>query len=322
MPQPPSKSQSRTPLPRNHLIFDPWNTGSAGHECAQHSYVTRTAEFRSVRTQQLARQFRGVTTKPVSEIAPLEMKEKDDEKGRRTRQRRKGEGDIREYMGGQSKFIISGCPTATNSKKREELLVGQDKAEPEPDKNPPSHPSPPPPPPPPPPPTTTIAPSVKAETTTTSSSRKIFHSLTFFINGSTFPLISDHKLRHLVAEHGGAISISLARRSVTHVIIAAPSSLSSSSSSSSSARAGARCAGGGLSAAKLQKEIVTTAGKGKGKGVKFVGVEWIIECVKAGKRLPEARFVVSLEKNKNSNALVGASRGQRSVYGMFKGASG
>jgi hypothetical protein len=48
----------------------------------------------------------------------------------------------------------------------------------------------------------------------------------------------------------------------------------------------------------------------------------IIESVKAGKRLSEARFVVSLEKNSNNNknALIGASRGQRSVYGMFKGA--
>lgn len=45
----------------------------------------------------------------------------------------------------------------------------------------------------------------------------------------------------------------------------------------------------------------------------------IIESVKAGKRLPEPRFVVSMERN-NKNALVGASRGQRSVYGMFKGA--
>ena len=46
-----------------------------------------------------------------------------------------------------------------------------------------------------------------------------------------------------------------------------------------------------------------------GNGVKYVGVEWVLESVKAGKRLGEAGF---------SN-LSTAPAGVRSVYGIFKG---
>lgn len=64
-------------------------------------------------------------------------------------------------------------------------------------------------------------------------------------------------------------------------------------------------AGGGLAARKIQKEIETV----RGKGVKYVRVEWVLESIKAGKRLPEARFA----------ALHVAHKGTRSVYGMFGG---
>jgi hypothetical protein len=181
---------------------------------------------------------------------PLPKNPQEEEGEEEKKEQMRNKGDIREYMGGQSKSID--CP---NSKTEINPIEKQR------DNNniPPSS-------------TTSTTPTtttpifdIKSEN---KSSKKIFHSLTFFINGSTFPLISDHKLRHIVAEHGGALSISLARRSVTHVIIAAPSDLSSAGTSS-----GARCTGGGgLSAAKLQKEIKTAAGKGK--GVKFVGVDW------------------------------------------------
>lgn len=88
-----------------------------------------------------------------------------------------------------------------------------------------------------------------------------FHSLTFYINGCTAPKISDHKLKQLIASHGGQLSISLARRSITHVILGTP--------------AGSRSGGtgGGLAASKIQKEVAKIRGSG-GKGVRFVGVEW------------------------------------------------
>ena len=47
----------------------------------------------------------------------------------------------------------------------------------------------------------------------------------------------------------------------------------------------------------------------RGNGVKFVSVEWVVESVKVGKRLSEARFQgVSI-----------APKGVGSVYGLFKG---
>ncbi|OJJ50504.1 hypothetical protein ASPZODRAFT_126388 [Penicilliopsis zonata CBS 506.65] len=118
--------------------------------------------------------------------------------------------------------------------------------------------------------------------------RKILSGTTIYINGSTMPTISDHRLKHLLAEHGASIAIGLARRSVTHVIVAKPNT---------------RCGhgvGGGLAAGKLQREI-------DGRTIRMVGVEWALESIKAGKRLPESRFAV----------VHAASRGQRSVKAYF-----
>ena len=88
--------------------------------------------------------------------------------------------------------------------------------------------------------------------------RKVFDRLCFYINGSTAPTISDHRLKHLIAEHGGRVNIMLGRRSVTHVILGTPRGFSGVG------------AGGGLSGSKIQKEITRVGGC----GVKFVGVEW------------------------------------------------
>jgi hypothetical protein len=85
---------------------------------------------------------------------------------------------------------------------------------------------------------------------------KIFAGLCFYVNGSTAPLVSDHKLKHLLAAHGARHSIALSRRNVTHVILGTVS-----------AQGGA---GGGLAATKLQKEIARTGGK----AVKHVTAEW------------------------------------------------
>jgi hypothetical protein len=92
-----------------------------------------------------------------------------------------------------------------------------------------------------------------------SSKRGIFDGLTIYVNGSTNPLISDHKLKHLLAEHGAKISIHLGRRQVTHVILGSPCG-----------RAGGVGAGGGLAATKIQKEIKRTGGC----GIRYVGVQW------------------------------------------------
>ncbi|KAF2274889.1 uncharacterized protein EI97DRAFT_434795, partial [Westerdykella ornata] len=115
----------------------------------------------------------------------------------------------------------------------------------------------------------------------------IFHNLTFYLNGSTAPYISDHKLRHLIASHAGSLSLSLARRSVTHVILSPSAASASASSSSSSSSSGC---GGALAASKIQREIARRGGGGK--GVKFVSVEWVLECVRRGRRVAEGRYQV------------------------------
>ncbi|OMP85048.1 DNA repair protein REV1 [Diplodia seriata] len=122
-----------------------------------------------------------------------------------------------------------------------------------------------------------------------STSNQIFRGLCFYINGSTAPMISDHRLKQLLAMHGASTSIALGRRTVTHVILGC---------------SGEGGAGGGLAGGKLQKEIARVGGK----GLRYVGVEWVVESVRAGKRLPEAGF---------SNLKIAAA-GQKSVYGMFK----
>ena len=87
--------------------------------------------------------------------------------------------------------------------------------------------------------------------------RGIFHGTTIYVNGSTYPLISDHKLKHVLSENGANMSMHLGRRRVTHVILGRPTG-------------GGQGAGGGLSGGKLDREIRTVGGC----GVKYVGVEW------------------------------------------------
>lgn len=123
---------------------------------------------------------------------------------------------------------------------------------------------------------------------------KIFDGLVIYVNGSTHPLISDHKLKHVLVENGARMSIHMGRRQVSHVILGQPSGPKGG-------------AGGGLAGGKLDKEIRRVGGC----GVKYVGVEWVLESLKAGRRLPEARF---------GNLKV-APKGQPSAYGAFSSSS-
>lgn len=118
---------------------------------------------------------------------------------------------------------------------------------------------------------------------TTSNSNGIFSGLSIYINGSTAPLISDHRLKQLLVENGANISIALGRRTVTHVILGKPNVNNSSSGTRSKnddgedamninkyRGIGGAGAGGGLAAGKLQREIQRIGGK----GVIYVDVEW------------------------------------------------
>lgn len=117
---------------------------------------------------------------------------------------------------------------------------------------------------------------------------QIFRHLNIYLNGSTAPLISDHKLKQLFAQHGGNTSIALGRRTVTHVII------------------GNNC-GGGLASGKIQKEVALVGGK----GVKYVTAQWVLDSIEKGIRQPEARYAP-----KTLGGRTGGS-GQASVRTMF-----
>ncbi|KAH6609727.1 hypothetical protein Trco_003073 [Trichoderma cornu-damae] len=122
--------------------------------------------------------------------------------------------------------------------------------------------------------------------------RKLFDGVTVYVNGSTFPLVSDHRLKQLISENGGTMSLHLGRRRVTHVILGRQNGSGQG-----------KGAGGGLAAGKLEKEIR----KMGGCGVQFVSVEWVLESLKEGKRLPEARF----------STLKIAPKAQNSVFGLY-----
>jgi len=121
-----------------------------------------------------------------------------------------------------------------------------------------------------------------------SPTRGIFSGLVFFVNGRASP-ISDHKLKRLLTEEGGRVSIHLGRREVTHVILGR---------ACDGARSGSE---GALAASKIQKEVRRVGGS----SVKYIGVEWVLECLNARKRLPEAQFGFKF-------------KGQPSVLNFFK----
>ncbi|EME42095.1 hypothetical protein DOTSEDRAFT_154628 [Dothistroma septosporum NZE10] len=134
---------------------------------------------------------------------------------------------------------------------------------------------------------------------------QIFKDLTFYINGSTAPY-SDHKIKHLLSTHGGNTSISLGRRTVTHVVIGKPS------------KDGGSC-GGGLAGSKIQKEITSKCGN----SVKFVNVGWVVESVRLGKRQPESRFEGMSLKPRGVKGIKtmfgGRGKGKREGDGMRYG---
>ncbi|KAM0287475.1 hypothetical protein ACHAQH_000428 [Verticillium albo-atrum] len=123
-----------------------------------------------------------------------------------------------------------------------------------------------------------------------SKARGLFDGVVVYVNGSTAPLISDHKLKRLLAENGARVSLHLGRRQVTHVIVGRPVG-------------GGGSSGGGLAGMKLEREIKKVGGC----TVQYVSAEWVLESLDAGKRLPEARFA----------GLNVAREGQRGVLRIY-----
>lgn len=123
-------------------------------------------------------------------------------------------------------------------------------------------------------PISSIGPSSKTLAPSTSivlePKRKIFTGCSIYINGSTAPRISDVELKRLLSYHGARISMTLARKTTTHVVIS-------------------DVGGGGLAAGKLQKEIA-----GKKNNIKYVSVQWWVFCCQYGKFALTCCFSIGL----------------------------
>ncbi|KAK8227265.1 hypothetical protein HDK90DRAFT_494617 [Phyllosticta capitalensis] len=278
------------PAQPSRTFFDPWNSSSTGHQRAENRLAGSTS-WRASRNAKLGAQFRGGAGggKRVADTVGAGSDNFGKDGRRKDGGWERGASGLRERgqlaiweVGRESKRRrISGSET----EKPEVRDTGHDSkghrqnttGEPEGDD----------------------APNDKSadsdaddddEDASLPPEKQIFRNLCFYVNGSTAPTISDHKLKRLLVAHGATASMELGRRRVSHVIIG---------------RTGKEAVGGGLAGGKLQKEIERVGGK----GVKYVPVEWVVESVKRGKRLPEAGF---------AQLKVGAPAGQRSVLGMFK----
>ncbi|KAJ6134352.1 hypothetical protein N7523_000674 [Penicillium sp. IBT 18751x] len=280
MPDPPKfPNRPRPPSPQNHRIFDSWNSSSTGHQRADGKEQTIT--WRDLRTDKLGRQFKtghcdessgsSMAFDGTCGSSPEEQRGEwrwvDEEEAKRAKL---GVIDIRSFMGvskrkasapetdieieGKKQKVntshaapyapVPSCTTSISTSKppidRPSNLATSTLL------------------------STSLSTSTSISTTdpisTTDSTRpqsRIFAGTTVYVNGSTMPQISDHRLKHLLVSHGARISTFMARKTVSHIIIGQPSSTSSG-------------AGGGLSARKLQQEIE----RGGWKGIKIVGVDW------------------------------------------------
>ena len=228
-------------------IFDPWNTHSTGHQRAE-SREGASTSWRAHRTAKLRQQYSGKGARRNSSgsvneetaSVPLGPGDEIDPVGEARAQ--KGitrTGDIAEWMrsGGtrgcgrsessrspQKPEFHDGKPTVGSSHDREDGRGDE---------------------------------SAPAE----AAHRPIFANLTFYINGSTMPRVSDHRLKQLLSQHGGRVALGHARRTVTHIIIGKPN-----------AGPGAG-AGGGLAAGKIEKEV-RSRNRGHGVGPRFISVDW------------------------------------------------
>ncbi|KAF2664621.1 hypothetical protein BT63DRAFT_429383 [Microthyrium microscopicum] len=171
------------------------------------------------------------------------------------------------------------------------------------------------------------------ESSLSAPTSNILRGAVIYINGSTYPLIGDHQLRKMIALHGGNTSLALGRKTVTHVILthkdpphkpAQPplASLfyqtgtfppaSTTTQTDATMQSSFLAAGGGLAAGKIRKEVQQR----KAPAIKYVTAHWVLESIKAGKRLPESRFADwrFVEKGqKDVRAFFGVGKGDEDV---------
>lgn len=263
---PPKTSHPPAAQPSRY-IFDPWNSSSTGHQRADGGLAGSTA-WRASRTMKLAHQYQagpngedrlhdsmgegstgwlGTDGRKANGDADAAWSSSS-----RLREKEKGSHDVRAMLLSPdwcNKGTKSGeAPHGASRKEGREGLVAVEETEKEEKKKEGGKRE------------EKKEEDEKTMTMIQPERKKIFHDLRIYINGSTAPLVGDHKLKQLLAENGAGISIALGRRSVTHVILGTPNNGSHPG----------RGAGGGLAASKIQKEIKRVGGC----GVRYVGVEW------------------------------------------------
>jgi hypothetical protein len=271
-----------TALP-SRKIFDPWNLNSAGHQKAENA-LGGTIAWRESRENKLYNQFRAGKSggRRVADLVGAGAT---------------GSGKIGDWIKGlkqdSKQPTIREC-LATGRQRRSQRISqrqvipltkppslgnpSQPLASSPPDQSPTSQPS------------ATLNPT-------------IFANVVIYINGSTLPLISDHAIRQLIVQHGGRTSIALLRKTVTHVILtpkaaapatapdAPPSTLAAEIRGLDRERALRQVtAGGGLAAGKVAREVVL-GGSGRGERVLYVSPAWVLDSVKAGRRLSERNYM-------------------------------
>lgn len=260
------------------VFFDPFNSSSTGHQRAENR-LSGSTSWRDSRSYKLAHQFSdtsgGGGKVHLSDLvgAGSENFGKDGRKENGSWEldapglREKGWQDIRQLMGNPRKRRSESTDVQEDMKKRKLSKSGSGPERLEAD----------------------LDQSASANEAQSEAPPQIFRGLTMYINGSTMPLVSDHRLKQLFVQHGGNSSLALGRKTVTHVIL------------------GEQGRGGGLASGKIQKENGTV----RGKGIKYVSAKWVLDSIERGIRQPEIRYVVADVKHK-----LGGS-GQRSVARVF-----
>ncbi|KAE8144509.1 hypothetical protein BDV25DRAFT_171412 [Aspergillus avenaceus] len=261
------------PMPQNHRVFDPWNSSATGHQRSDSS--TGTA-WRRTREDKLARQFRSASGDCRASIT---HESGDERKGEWVwcsstkkspceadpRQR-----DIRSLMS-IGKRARADDP---DSECREKLKVSKvsgvrpvDLSQ-SPDSSSPLP-----------------RPSTGSVSVAPKETPQIFKGITVYVNSTYHPEVSDHHLKRLLTTYGAQLSLSSSRK-VSHVIVGKPNA------------GPGKGAGGGLAASKLQ-----VIARGGWKGLKVVFVEWVLESIKAQKRLSEAKFAMDIVSNGQRSVL-------------------
>ncbi|ODH49065.1 hypothetical protein GX48_04790 [Paracoccidioides brasiliensis] len=211
--------------------FDPWNSASTGHQRAEKSHVGGP-RWRQVLSQKLGRQF-GDDTGRGGGVGDGEWGWVSSAQCGEARRREGGSGDIRSLMGGVKKRRLHGGRVDMKQVIAKDSIDGgitegngafalddsgteSDRNDRWPERNgfygTPSPPK---------PPQGSLHPDSQLMPLA-STTKGIFTNLTIYVNGSTYPLILDHKLKHLLVSNDANVTPAFARLTVTHVILGRP----------------------------------------------------------------------------------------------------